>query len=149
MSESHYDYGPVPFRFFHYWFEMKGFDKLVEDSWKEAIVVESNSMTKMMNKLKYLKEKIRLWNKGNMVSPTNRKRTLKFDLADLNLIIDKGDGDIKVVNKTTNVVRSLQELEKLQSLEVAQKVMIKWAIEGDENSKYYLGILNKKRSQLA
>ncbi|GJU61238.1 RNA-directed DNA polymerase, eukaryota [Tanacetum coccineum] len=121
MRESHYDYGPVPFRFFHYWFEMKGFDKLVEDSWKEAVVVESNAMTKMMNKLKYLKEKIRLWNKGNMVSPTNRKRTLKSDLADLNLIIDKGDGDIE----------------------------IKWAIKGDENSKYYHGILNKKRSQLA
>ncbi|GJZ41684.1 nucleotide-binding alpha-beta plait domain-containing protein [Tanacetum coccineum] len=36
-----------------------------------------------------------------------------------------------------------------QSVEVAQKAKIKWAIEGDENSKYYHGILNKKRSQLA
>ncbi|GJT52989.1 RNA-directed DNA polymerase, eukaryota [Tanacetum coccineum] len=42
--------------------------------------------------------------------------------------------------------RSLQELEKLQSLEAAQKANIKWVIEGDENSKYYHGILNKKRS---
>ncbi|GKB86722.1 RNA-directed DNA polymerase, eukaryota [Tanacetum coccineum] len=30
MRESYYDYGPVPFRFFHYWFAMEGFDKLVE-----------------------------------------------------------------------------------------------------------------------
>ncbi|GKC65195.1 hypothetical protein Tco_1097793, partial [Tanacetum coccineum] len=37
----------------------------------------------------------------------------------------------------------------MQSVEVAQKAKIKWAIEGDENSKYYHGILNKKRSQLA
>ncbi|GJU65725.1 RNA-directed DNA polymerase, eukaryota [Tanacetum coccineum] len=84
-----------------------------------------------------------------MVSPTNRKRTLKSDLADLSPIIDKGDGDIEVVDKKTNVFKSLQELEKLQSLEVAQKGKIKWAIEGDENSKYYHGILNKKISQLA
>nr|GEX41749.1 RNA-directed DNA polymerase, eukaryota [Tanacetum cinerariifolium] len=95
-----------------------GFDKLVGDSWKEAVVVESNSITRMMKKLKYLKEKIRLWNKGNMVSPANKKRTIKSDLGDLNMIIDKGNGDIE-------------------------------AIEGDENSKYYHGILNKKRSQLA
>ncbi|GKD20789.1 hypothetical protein Tco_1222492, partial [Tanacetum coccineum] len=57
--------------------------------------------------------------------------------------------DKDVVNKRANVDRSLQELEKLQSVEVAQKAKIKWAIEGDENSKYYHGILNKKRSQLA
>ncbi|GKC00348.1 hypothetical protein Tco_0986484 [Tanacetum coccineum] len=99
---------------------MEGFDKFVEESWKEAPVAETNALIKMMKKLKYLKEKI-----------------------------NKGEGDDDVVNKRTNVVRSLQELEKFQSLETAQKTKIKWAIEGDENSKYYHGILNKKRSQLA
>nr|GEX70446.1 RNA-directed DNA polymerase, eukaryota [Tanacetum cinerariifolium] len=33
-------------------------------------------------------------------------------------------------------------------MEVAQKAKIKWAIEGDENSKYYHGILNKKEASL-
>ncbi|GJT61376.1 RNA-directed DNA polymerase, eukaryota [Tanacetum coccineum] len=103
MRESHYDYGPVPFRFFHYWFEIKGFDKFVKDSWKEAVVVEPNAMTKLMKKLKHLKEKIRLWNKGNTMSSINRKRTLKSDLADLDLIIDKGCGDVEIVNKRANV----------------------------------------------
>ncbi|GJR97187.1 RNA-directed DNA polymerase, eukaryota [Tanacetum coccineum] len=83
------------------------------------------------------------------MSSITRKRTLKHDLADLDWIIDKGCGDVEIVNKRANVVRSLQELENLQSLEAAQKSKIKWAIEGDENSKYYHGILNKKRSQLA
>ncbi|GJZ17107.1 hypothetical protein Tco_0553230, partial [Tanacetum coccineum] len=113
-------------------------------------VVEPNAMTKLMMKLKHLKEKIRLWNKGNTMSSINRKRTLKSDLVDFwDLIIDKVCGDVEIVNKRANVVRSLQELENLQSLEAAQKSKIKWAIEGDENSKYYHGILNKKRSQLA
>ncbi|GKA84909.1 RNA-directed DNA polymerase, eukaryota [Tanacetum coccineum] len=47
------------------------------------------------------------------------------------------------------VMNSLHELEKMESLEIAQKVKIKWSIEGDENSKYFHGILNKKRNQLA
>nr|GEY21713.1 RNA-directed DNA polymerase, eukaryota [Tanacetum cinerariifolium] len=98
MCESHYDYGPVPFRVFHYWFEMKGFDKFAEEYWKEAPVAGTNALIKMMKKLKYLK---------------------------------------------TNVVRFLQELEKFQSLETAQKAKIKWTIEGDENFKYYHGILNR------
>ncbi|GJV61055.1 RNA-directed DNA polymerase, eukaryota [Tanacetum coccineum] len=76
LRESKFDYGPIPFRFFNYWFEVEGFDKFVEETWTEA------------------------------------------------------------------------PLDKLQALEAAQKAKIKWAIEEDENSKYYHGILNKKRNQL-
>ncbi|GJY57327.1 RNA-directed DNA polymerase, eukaryota, reverse transcriptase zinc-binding domain protein [Tanacetum coccineum] len=90
MRESYYDYGHVPFRFFHYWFDMEGFDKLVEESWKAAPVADTNAIIKMMKKLKYLKENIH-----------------------------KGEGDEDVVNKRANVDRSLQELEKLQSVELA------------------------------
>nr|GFA37697.1 hypothetical protein [Tanacetum cinerariifolium] len=43
MQEIHYYYGPTPFKFFHYWFEIDGFDKLVEDSWKEAHVTDQNA----------------------------------------------------------------------------------------------------------
>ncbi|GJR52475.1 RNA-directed DNA polymerase, eukaryota [Tanacetum coccineum] len=39
-------------------------------------------------------------------------------------------------------------VEKVDNLEAAQKAKIKWAIEGDENTKFYHGILNKKRNQL-
>ncbi|GJR41583.1 hypothetical protein Tco_1309686 [Tanacetum coccineum] len=38
-------------------------------------------------------------------------------------------------------------MDKLCAMEASQKANIKWAIEGDENSKYYYGVLNKKRNQ--
>ncbi|GJY05566.1 RNA-directed DNA polymerase, eukaryota [Tanacetum coccineum] len=65
------------------------------------------------------------------------------------MVIDKGEGNVDDINKIMNVVKSIQELQKLQSMEAAQKAKIKWTIEGDENSKYYHGILNKKRSHLS
>ncbi|GKB34375.1 hypothetical protein Tco_0879317 [Tanacetum coccineum] len=43
----------------------------------------------------------------------------------------------------------LQYLNASASLDMAQKAKICWPIEGDENSKYFHGIINKKRSQLA
>ncbi|GJV69567.1 RNA-directed DNA polymerase, eukaryota [Tanacetum coccineum] len=36
MRESHHDYGPSPFRFFHYWFELEGFDTFVKQTWNDA-----------------------------------------------------------------------------------------------------------------
>nr|GEY90958.1 RNA-directed DNA polymerase, eukaryota [Tanacetum cinerariifolium] len=44
---------------------------------------------------------------------------------------------------------TIQEVDKVDNMEVVQKAKIKWAIEGDKNIKYYHGILNKKRNQLA
>ncbi|GJS28973.1 RNA-directed DNA polymerase, eukaryota, reverse transcriptase zinc-binding domain protein [Tanacetum coccineum] len=143
MRESYYDYGPVLFTFFHYWFDKEGFDKLVEESWIEAPVADTNAIIKMMKTLKYQKEKIRAWNKTNKEGTSNNKRKLKADLAELDVVIDKGKGDEDVVNKRANVDRSLQELEKLQSVEVAQKAKIKWAIKGDENSNEFLSHFKK------
>nr|GEW13215.1 RNA-directed DNA polymerase, eukaryota, reverse transcriptase zinc-binding domain protein [Tanacetum cinerariifolium] len=53
------------------------------------------------------------------------------------------------LNKRMNVINSIHDLEKLEATEVTQKAKIKWSIEGDENSKFFHGILNKKRNQHA
>nr|GEX33099.1 RNA-directed DNA polymerase, eukaryota, reverse transcriptase zinc-binding domain protein [Tanacetum cinerariifolium] len=58
------------------------------------------------------------------------------------------EGNFDVLNKRMYVSKSLQDLDKLESMKVAPKAKIKWVIQGDENSKYYHGILNKKRSRL-
>ncbi|GJV66659.1 RNA-directed DNA polymerase, eukaryota, reverse transcriptase zinc-binding domain protein [Tanacetum coccineum] len=71
------------------------------------------------------------------------------ELADLEMIIDKGDASSDTLHKRAEVVKSIQKVDKLCATKASQKVKIKWAIEGDENSKYYHGILNKKRNQLS
>ncbi|GJV15041.1 RNA-directed DNA polymerase, eukaryota, reverse transcriptase zinc-binding domain protein [Tanacetum coccineum] len=126
LRESTHDYGPIPFRFFHYWFEMEGFDNFVNDVWREAPVDTSNAMINVMNKLKYLKKKIRVWN----------------DYRQRRCVVD-------TLHKHAEVVKLIQKVDKLCAMEASQKGKIKWAIEGDENSKYYHGILNKKRNQLS
>nr|GEW84647.1 RNA-directed DNA polymerase, eukaryota, reverse transcriptase zinc-binding domain protein [Tanacetum cinerariifolium] len=146
MQEAHYDYGPIPFKFFHYWFELDGFDKLVEHTWLEANVNDQNSYSKFMNKLKYLKEKIRIWARLYKESLNSRKIILKAELADLDGVIDKGEGSDADGHQRREVVRLIQEVEKVDAMKVAQKAKIKWSIEGDENSKYYHGMLNKREN---
>ncbi|GKA69850.1 hypothetical protein Tco_0775914 [Tanacetum coccineum] len=72
----------------------------------------------------------------------------KSDRA-LDADIDKGNGTADMVTKRSEVVNSLQEIDKLQTMEIAQKAKIKWCIEGDENSSFFHGMLNKRRSQLS
>nr|GEX41610.1 RNA-directed DNA polymerase, eukaryota [Tanacetum cinerariifolium] len=63
-------------------------------------------------------------------------------------VIDKGEGSDADGHRRREVVRLVQEVEKVDAMKVAQKAKIKWSIEGDENSKYYHGVLNKKRGRL-
>nr|GEW61773.1 RNA-directed DNA polymerase, eukaryota [Tanacetum cinerariifolium] len=99
LRESHFDYGPTPFRFFHHWIEME---------------VEYDD---------------------------NVKEKYKNELEALEAIIDKGDGNVKVVNKR-------MKIDKICSSEMAQKAKVKWSIEGDENTSFFHGMLNKKWSLL-
>ncbi|GJW23891.1 RNA-directed DNA polymerase, eukaryota [Tanacetum coccineum] len=147
LRESHFDYGPTSFRFFHYWIDMEGFSKVVEDAWREGPCDEANATMNMMMKLKFLKMKIREWNKENMFNMKNVKAKHKEELEALEEIIDKGNGNEVVVNKRMEVVNTLQKIDKIHSFEMAQKAKVNWSIEGDENTSFFHGMLNKKRRQ--
>ncbi|GJT54195.1 RNA-directed DNA polymerase, eukaryota [Tanacetum coccineum] len=125
------------------------FDKLVEDSWKEANICENNDSIKFMKKLRFLKEKIRKWNCLYKEKKNCVMRNLKSNLNSLDSVMIRGM--VQILDRPSHGSSSLiiQEMEKAENLEVAQKAKIKWAIEGDENSKYYHGVLNKKRGRLA
>ncbi|GJW14814.1 RNA-directed DNA polymerase, eukaryota, reverse transcriptase zinc-binding domain protein [Tanacetum coccineum] len=78
-------------------------------------------ITGMRWKLKFLKAKIREWNKSNMLSVKNVKAKYKEELEALEAIIDRGDGNEEIVNKKTEVVNNIQKFNKIHSSEMAQK----------------------------
>nr|GEY60163.1 hypothetical protein [Tanacetum cinerariifolium] len=121
LRESKFDYGPTPFRFFHHWLEVEGFNNLVIDiDWC----------------FEY-----RLKVKGE----SNR---LKAKLRKLDDCIDSGKGSEEVVLQRATIVNSLQDIQNRHAMDLAQKAKIKWSVEGDENSRFFHGMINKKRSQL-
>ncbi|GKF15208.1 hypothetical protein Tco_0056670 [Tanacetum coccineum] len=83
-----------------------------------------------------------------MLSVKNVKAKYKEELEALEAIIDRGDGNEEIVNKRTEVVNNIQKFDKIHSSEMAQKAKVKWSIEGDKNTSFFHGVLNKKRSIL-
>nr|GEY62091.1 putative RNA-directed DNA polymerase, eukaryota, reverse transcriptase zinc-binding domain protein [Tanacetum cinerariifolium] len=146
LKENYYDYGPTPFRFFHHWLEMDGFKKFVEDTWKSSPSAGSNALSILMSKLRFLKKHIREWNKVNMVCRKNAKDQLKKELEGVDSIIDSAQGNEEVINIRLGIIHQIQKCDSLDSMETAQKAKIKWAVEGDENSRFFHGIINKRRS---
>ncbi|GJV96872.1 RNA-directed DNA polymerase, eukaryota, reverse transcriptase zinc-binding domain protein [Tanacetum coccineum] len=142
-----YDYGPIPFRFYCYWLEVDGFDKMVRDSWNVAPVNKKNAIRNFMGKLKFLKDRIRSWLSIHRSNSRGEMYFLKEELRSCDEVIDKGDCSNEVVHKRTEILNKIHQENNIQASEIAQKAKIKWAIEGDENVKFFHGMLNKKRNQ--
>ncbi|GJZ16403.1 RNA-directed DNA polymerase, eukaryota, partial [Tanacetum coccineum] len=147
LRESSFDYGPIPFRFFRYWLDVDGFDKMVRDSWVAAPGHENNAIRRFMGKLKFLKDCIRTWSSDYKTKSRCETHVLKEELRVCDEKIDKGMGSTDVVQNRMEILNKINQVQKNQSSEISQKAKIKWAIEGDENVKFFHGILNKKRNQ--
>ncbi|GKA47598.1 RNA-directed DNA polymerase, eukaryota [Tanacetum coccineum] len=149
LHEISLDYWPTPFCFFHHWFDLDGFDLFVIASWKAINIQEPNAMLKLVKKLKLLKGQIRLWVKDKKDKAQLLKNSLKKKLAAIDSSLDKGDAASDALEDRLNTMNNLTNLERMESLELAQKAKIKWSIEGDENLKKFHGIINKQRNNLA
>nr|GFA94229.1 RNA-directed DNA polymerase, eukaryota, reverse transcriptase zinc-binding domain protein [Tanacetum cinerariifolium] len=59
LCELNIDYDPTPFRFYHSWFDIHGFDVFVSDAWRNIDISETDAMFRMAKKLRILKGHIR------------------------------------------------------------------------------------------
>ncbi|GKC42862.1 RNA-directed DNA polymerase, eukaryota, partial [Tanacetum coccineum] len=139
MRELNIDYGPTPFRIFHSWFDIEGFDKLVEDTWLNTIIEDLNGMLKFKKKLQVLKSAIKQWSRNAKSNSFKAKIIIQTKLADLDNILDQGGSNEDILNTRSTLLKELHEINFVDSSEKAQKAKIRWAIEGTENSKYFHG----------
>ncbi|GJU62965.1 RNA-directed DNA polymerase, eukaryota [Tanacetum coccineum] len=123
LREVIFDYGPSPFRVYHSWLNFQDFDKMVLEKWNNIDIDDRNKMFLLRRNCKSLKRKSCLWLmiivKSNLV--TSRS---SFNLGEI-------------------LTKSLDQRSYPTSLRSGG------AIEGDENSKFFHGIINRKRANLA
>ncbi|GJT62359.1 RNA-directed DNA polymerase, eukaryota [Tanacetum coccineum] len=127
----------------------EGFDKFVEEKWNDMNVMDSNALIRLKKKLQLLKVEIKAWVKERRNHISKAKTSTKCMLTEVDKIIDQGKWDDDILIKRASLMKELNEINSKEALDVSQKAKIRWSIEGDENSKYFHGILNSKRSQLS
>nr|GFA75759.1 RNA-directed DNA polymerase, eukaryota, reverse transcriptase zinc-binding domain protein [Tanacetum cinerariifolium] len=135
--------------FYHSWISLEGFDAMVEQTWRSFSHNDENKMIRFKKKIQDLKVRIRTWIKDKRSSVSGEKDYIKKELSDIDRLLDGGDVSDSNLLRRSELHRNLYNINQMESKEYIQKSKIKWAIEGDENSKCFHGLINKKRSQLA
>ncbi|GJS42587.1 RNA-directed DNA polymerase, eukaryota [Tanacetum coccineum] len=75
--------------------------------------------------------------------------TIKEDFIRIDKNLDSGVCSDETLSNRRDLMHRLHVLKQLEVNDFAQKAKIKWAVEGDENTKFFHGIINKRRSQLS
>ncbi|GKC60405.1 RNA-directed DNA polymerase, eukaryota, partial [Tanacetum coccineum] len=92
---------------------------------------------------------IRKWVNDKRCERKVLSEKLKEDLRLVDEIIDQGAGTEAIAQKRGEVLNNLHNIDQMHAMDLAQKAKIKWSIEGDENSSFFHGMLNKKRNQMS
>nr|GEU64638.1 RNA-directed DNA polymerase, eukaryota [Tanacetum cinerariifolium] len=96
-----------------------------------------------------LEEFIPVWIRDMNILKEGVKSSLTDKLVDIDKELDNCVISDDMFLNSLELSRKLYELNQSDLKDVAQKAKVKWVIEGDENSKFLHGIINKRRAQLA
>ncbi|GJW53638.1 RNA-directed DNA polymerase, eukaryota [Tanacetum coccineum] len=148
LREKLTDFGATPFRFYHSWLSIPGFDQLVNSSWNSFNFDDSNGMIRFKKKLQCLKKEIRKWVADFKSVQSSCIKDIKKKLCDIDKVLDQGGVTDDVLLSRMETMKQLHDLNSSNNIDFVQKAKVRWAIEGDENTKFFHGVINRKRANL-
>ncbi|GJR18247.1 hypothetical protein Tco_0966774 [Tanacetum coccineum] len=121
LKEVHYDFGPTPFRFFHSWLDLLGFDEMISSSWASFNLDDSNAMIRFEKKLKLLKLEIRKWTRDFKEKQEGQSRDLNLKLRDIDKTLDQGGVTDDLLLSRMELMKQIQDIHKSKHRDSMQK----------------------------
>ncbi|XP_068504066.1 uncharacterized protein [Phaseolus vulgaris] len=138
------DWGPRPFKTIDVWLSKFGFKDLVKGKWNNYDVQE-NRMSKLKDKLKFLKGDLKEWNRcvfGNLEESKSRitMEIEKLDVKDVECDLMEGENlrRLELLSQRKLLEKKVESLSR-------QKTRSTWFKRGDSNSKYYHSIIRWRK----
>ncbi|GJR90357.1 hypothetical protein Tco_0214368 [Tanacetum coccineum] len=125
LKEVFSDFGPTPFRFYHSWLELPGFDDLVSKFWNSFTLDDSNGMIRFKKKLQMLKKEIRAWTLDFKRHQVGLSKDLNSKLCDIDKVLDQGGVTDDILLSRLEVLKQLHDVQSSNNRDIMQKAKIR------------------------
>lgn len=135
------------FRFEQSWFLREDLTSVVEEIWNSDY--RGDSMERWQKKLKFLRKKLKGWNKNWEGEYRRRKKEIMDKIEEIDILAETVGVDINIMNNRRALDAQLRYVVREEKIKWFQRCKEKEVLEGDCNTKYYHTKANgRKRKSL-
>ena len=145
LSSSWCDFGPPPFKMFNSWLSREGFEKVFSKAWNDFVGYGTPDLY-LNAKLKHIKEALRAWRRTDYSKEEAKLKRLKDEVHKLDMDAENRVLSAEEIETRRVGYKDIIEMEKMVVMDARQKSKIRWAMDGDENSKLFHGFIVTTRS---
>lgn len=143
LSNSNADFGPLPFRFFNSWMNRPSFNEVFDVAWQSFKGFGSADRF-LLSRLKHVKKALCVWGNSEYQKEKGVIKELRLNVERL-----EKAAELRPLSQQERTLWKedkvkILELEKIANLDIRQKAKAKWICDGDENTKYFHGIIKSK-----
>ncbi|MFS7958360.1 putative RNA-directed DNA polymerase [Helianthus anomalus] len=142
------NFGPKPFRFFSSWLDRPDFDKVVISALTEVSFNGPPDVI-LIQKLRYLRKKIKLWRDEIRRKEGEEEEKARNELEELEAIMEERDLSDEEEWIRLECKKNLLLLKDNKAKDMKERSRVKWAMDGDDNTTFFHGMVNNKKSSNA
>ncbi|KAJ0575090.1 putative RNA-directed DNA polymerase [Helianthus annuus] len=139
------NFGYKPFRWFNSWLEREGCREVVLKA-LNACKVKGRPDWVFSNKLKCVREAVKLWWAEEMKKEGCAMDIYKKDLQNLELIMEDRELEEEEVWVWEECKKGIEQVIQWKCRDMQQKSRVRWASKGDENSAYFHRVMNGRKA---
>ncbi|KAI3741088.1 hypothetical protein L1987_58755 [Smallanthus sonchifolius] len=146
LKSGSVNFGARPFRIFDSWFDKPGFEEEVAKALKKESVYEGPPDVALMRKLCDLRVILKTWRDDMLKRNSEEVALAMTDLENIQTVMEERDLTEEEEWIMSENKKVLKEEEERKSRDLKQRSRLKWAKEGDGNSKFFHAMINCRKA---